>query len=341
MIKKEVVQLAVQLDTRAFSSGISQAKAQLNGLASTLADVGASTSNVFSFDTTSLDTILTNIGSIAVNLDTVTEKIVEIAALLAPQEGNLFDAIAQGTGAFVSGVDAFNSLADARVNLEGISEAIAKGLDFVGSDKNKDKAKFSIVKALFPDSMDASKTIYSKLTQALSNVSWESIKNIIPNFWENIASKFSGDGSVLGGNMLKILTPVMEVFGKIGTLVSGMSSGWLLAIGAVIAGIILLIQNWDTVVEVAQRVWTAVQEKLAEFDDFLQHVFSIDYSEHFGPLGHVINAFLANVKNVWEAIKGISAALSILSRMYLPVIGKRPGMVSWKCSLAYGTVLWL
>lgn len=45
---------------------------------------------------------------------------------------------------------------------------------------------------------------------------------------------------------------------------------------------------------------------MTKFDEFLQGVFATDFTEIFGPvLGESINAFFANVKNIWESIKQI------------------------------------
>lgn len=48
-----------------------------------------------------------------------------------------------------------------------------------------------------------------------------------------------------------------------------------------------------------------IQAKLQELDNFLQGIFATDWTETFGFLGEYLNAFFANVKNIWDSIKSI------------------------------------
>ena len=83
----------------------------------------------------------------------------------------------------------------------------------------------------------------------------------------------------------------------------------ILGITALIAIIVLLVQNWDTVKAVAEQVWTAIQEKLTAFDAFLQGVFAKDWTEQFGAFGNILNSFFANVQNIWESIKSVFSGI--------------------------------
>lgn len=99
---------------------------------------------------------------------------------------------------------------------------------------------------------------------------------------------------LVGGIISAISTMIPVISAVIGAL-----NPVTLAIGAVIAAIALLIANWDKV--------KAVMEK---FDDFLQNVFATDFSNIFGSvLGEPLNAFFANVKNIWESIKKIFSGI--------------------------------
>lgn len=110
---------------------------------------------------------------------------------------------------------------------------------------------------------------------------------------------------VIIGAVLAALGPVVSVVGGIISVVSTLMpiitavvsalNPVTLAIGAVIAAIVLLIKNWD-----------AVKETMQKFDDFLQEIFSKDFTEVFGPvLGEALNAFFQNVENIWNSIKQI------------------------------------
>lgn len=110
---------------------------------------------------------------------------------------------------------------------------------------------------------------------------------------------------VIAGIVLAAIGPVATVIGGIVSVVStlipiigaviGALNPVTLAIAAVVAGIVLLIKNWD-----------AVKETMQKFDKFLQEIFAKDFTEVFGPvLGEALNAFFQNVENIWNSIKQI------------------------------------
>ena len=100
------------------------------------------------------------------------------------------------------------------------------------------------------------------------------------------------------GPLLTVVGSVVSIIGTLMPMLSGLSISFnpvILAVGAAVAAIALLIANWDTVMAVMQ-----------EFDDFLQNVFAIDFTEIFGPvLGETLNAFSQNVENIWNSVKRI------------------------------------
>lgn len=100
------------------------------------------------------------------------------------------------------------------------------------------------------------------------------------------------------GPLLTVVGSVVSIIGTLMPMLSGLSISFnpvILAVGAAVAAVALLIANWDTVMAVMQ-----------EFDDFLQNVFAIDFTEIFGPvLGETLNAFFQNVENIWNSVKRI------------------------------------
>ncbi len=190
----------------------------------------------------------------------------------------------------------------------------------------------------------------NKLSGALGQASRES--DTWSNVTGNLNQEFTNLLGTLGQNLLPVVTPIvqfisnlLEKFGEldpgiqkiiviigvvvaamgplillVGGIISSVSAlipvisaviGALnpvtLTIGAVVAAIALLIANWDKV--------KAVMEK---FDDFLQNVFATDFSNIFGSvLGEPLNAFFANVKNIWESIKKIfSGIISFITGVF-------------------------
>lgn len=78
-----------------------------------------------------------------------------------------------------------------------------------------------------------------------------------------------------------------------------------LIIGAVIAIGVLLYKHWDEIKAKAIEVWDSIKEKFNQFKEWLGNVFATDWSQKFGFLGDIINAYLANIRNVFDSVKRI------------------------------------
>lgn len=68
----------------------------------------------------------------------------------------------------------------------------------------------------------------------------------------------------------------------------------VLLIAAIVGLVTLIATKGDEIQEILQRV-----------DDFLQGVFTTDWSQSFGVLGEILNAFFATVKSIWDSIKAV------------------------------------
>lgn len=79
----------------------------------------------------------------------------------------------------------------------------------------------------------------------------------------------------------------------------------ILIIGAVIAIGVLLYKHWDEIKAKAIEVWDSIEEKFNQFKEWLGNVFVTDWSQKFGFLGDIINAYLANIRNVFDSVKRI------------------------------------
>lgn len=104
------------------------------------------------------------------------------------------------------------------------------------------------------------------------------------------------------GPLLTIAGSVISIISTLSPLISGLSLSFnpvILAVGAAIAALVALIANWDEVIAA-----------MTAFDDFLQNIFAIDFTEIFGPvLGEALNAFFQNVENIWSSIKQIFSGI--------------------------------
>ena len=82
-------------------------------------------------------------------------------------------------------------------------------------------------------------------------------------------------------------------------------------IGTLLSTIVAAIGLWPTIllglvilfIAVIAKWGDQIQAKLQEIDAFLQNIFVTDWSQSFGILGKLLNAFFANVKNIWNSIK--------------------------------------
>lgn len=92
-------------------------------------------------------------------------------------------------------------------------------------------------------------------------------------------------------------------------------------------GIYELVKHWDTVKEAAgicwdwivdkwqsagewfSGIWESITSAFSKFDDWLQNIFNMDFSKSFGSLGDIMNAYVANVKNIFGDIKNIFGGL--------------------------------
>ena len=100
--------------------------------------------------------------------------------------------------------------------------------------------------------------------------------------------------TVLG--LLAAISPLAGTISAVSSAVSFLAANPIvLLIAAIVSLVALIATKGDEIQAILQRV-----------DDFLQGIFLTDWTKIFGPgLGDVLNAFFANVKNIWDAVKRI------------------------------------
>ena len=96
--------------------------------------------------------------------------------------------------------------------------------------------------------------------------------------------------------LLAAISPLAGTISAVSSAVSFLAANPIVLLIAAIVGLVALIATkGDEIQAILQRV-----------DDFLQGIFLTDWTKVFGPgLGDVLNAFFANVKNIWDAVKQI------------------------------------
>lgn len=110
-------------------------------------------------------------------------------------------------------------------------------------------------------------------------------------------------------NTILVIAGVIAAISPLASCISGISSAiggvsdainWLIsnpmvAIGAAIVALVVLIATKGD----------EIQALLQQVDDFLQNIFSKDWSEQFGFLGDVMNLFMGIFKGIWDGIKQV------------------------------------
>lgn len=100
--------------------------------------------------------------------------------------------------------------------------------------------------------------------------------------------------TVLG--LLAAISPLAGTISAVSSAVSFLAANPIvLLIAAIVSLVALIATKGDEIQAILQKV-----------DDFLQGIFLTDWTKIFGPgLGDALNAFFANVKNIWNAVKQI------------------------------------
>ena len=202
------------------------------------------------------------------------------------------------------------------IEIEKLSGTAQKYLEII---KKAPSTEGGILSALLPKSAEVVKTVGGWFSSAMNPAMTKAIGNC---------------HSLVSG-MTAVLNPIKAVFKGIGSAMSGMNLGWGVIIAAIVALVVLIIDNWEAIktalgaaaewfnTNVIQPIvgffktaidWisTKLQEGMAfvqgifaGISEFLQGMFAKDWTEQFGAFGNVLNAFFANFENIWNSVKDI------------------------------------
>jgi TP901 family phage tail tape measure protein len=112
------------------------------------------------------------------------------------------------------------------------------------------------------------------------------------------------------GGLIAAISPIAGIIsgitGAISKITGDVIPALITAINFIIANpIVLLIAAIVGLVALIATKGDEIQAILQRVDDFLQGVFTADWSESFGILGEILNFFFATVKSVWDSIKAV------------------------------------
>lgn len=124
-----------------------------------------------------------------------------------------------------------------------------------------------------------------------------------------IATKAHTAATLVWNGICAAATAVTKALGVAFTFLTSKTGLLILAIAGIITIVVLLIKNWEQVKQVAHDVWTSIQNKLQEFDNWMQNIFATDWTKTFGGIGNMLNGFFATTKGITDGIKQIFSGL--------------------------------
>ncbi|MDY5882120.1 MAG: hypothetical protein SPJ65_02150 [Roseburia sp.] len=135
------------------------------------------------------------------------------------------------------------------------------------------------------------------------------------------ATKIAGLVSSIGGSistimlygkgLIALMTGSGGIIGGIKAIATAIGSGGILAIaiGAAIAVGVLLYKNWGAICRWAKKVKEIAINSFSALSNWLETVFSTDWTKQFGIFGNILNAFFKDVENVVKSVKKIFSGL--------------------------------
>lgn len=318
-----------RVDTGEAISGIEEIEAALTKLEKTTGSISAVITSAFSPFSDNVQALENDVTALNESMKKLSEKFLEVkeAGTVKTDSQGLFSGISEAYTAVTQGLKKVEEFDKYSGKINQIFE------EFVTAPNMG-----AMIEGIFPKS--------SELMASIGD--WTN--NI---FGKSLVENLTKISPVLGTVADSMLKSITGVFSKIGSALGGMSVGWGLVIAAVVAGVIVIIQNWDTIKAAIGRgaewfntnmiqplvgfftglwdriclivtnVTTFISTKFQEFtlwiqtaianvqavfmgiDAFLLGVFATDWTNQFGAFGEVLNAFFANVENIWNAVKTI------------------------------------
>lgn len=132
---------------------------------------------------------------------------------------------------------------------------------------------------------------FALLTAAISPVAG-AISNVFGAI-SNITTGFGTLSTTVGG----LTGPVSSAFGAFTSFLAG-PAGVVVLVAAAVAGIAVMYEHCE---------W--LRDGLDQLDKWVTGVFTTDFTESFGAIGEVINAWMHNIQAVYEGVKTIFGGL--------------------------------
>lgn len=281
---------------------IDAAKLAFTNLKSLAKDVGKSMLEVWTNGTGTqllstalqiVQAILTTIGRIAGKLDEAWNKnsvgtaIIQAIANILQKILDFVNRIAWATADWAAKLDFYPLLDSIRQLLESVSPLVEKIGDFLGNVYEKIILPFLtwLIETGLPTVIEW----LGKFFDFLSEHQW-----IIDLLGATLIGVFAASKIVPKvKDILHAIELLMDIIGEKGLI--GLLGGPLaLAIVAIVAILVLLVTHWDE-----------VKKTMSDIKDWIRDAFVRDWTEEFGVIGKFLNAWFANIKNLWDGIKKV------------------------------------
>lgn len=242
----------------------------------------------------------------------------EISGWIKNNQGP-FDAIVVTIGTFAAAWKAVD-LAEFLMNaggVVGIINKLKKAIEACTVAKLKDKIETIQLCAMY--AKDFVKSVGQTIAKLSSSaVAWVS----------NTAVKVADTTATVAHTAATWLaTAATTAFGVAMTVLTSPITLVIAALVALGVGIYEIVKHWDVVKEAAgicwdwivgkwnsagewfAGVWENIRSAFSSFDNWLQNIFNIDFSDSFGFIGDIMNAYLQNVSNIFGDVKQIFGGL--------------------------------
>ena len=281
---------------------IDAAKLAFTNLKSLAADVGKSMLEVWTNGTGTqllstalqiVQAILTTIGRIAGKLDEAWNKnsvgtaIIQAIADILQKILDFVNRIAWATADWAGKLDFYPLLDSIRQLLESISPLVEKIGNFLGDVY--EKIILPCLTWLIETGLPTAIEWLGKFFDFLSEHQW-----IVDLLGATLIGVFAASKIVPKVKDIQhAIELLMAIIGEKGLI--GLLGGPLaLAIVAIVAILVLLVTHWDE-----------VKKTMSDIKDWIRDAFVRDWTEEFGVIGKFLNAWFANIKNLWDGIKKV------------------------------------
>lgn len=300
-MENESVVLTVDLDVKEAQEGIDSINQLLTGISMTVAIVGASIVKALSATAKSINAVTAGIATATGQMQLLLQKVNNLVIAKSQLQANSWLEGLSATGDVCTVIQTLITLID-NLSAAQIKSKVACAADTVERAANAAAiwlqnaattawqaicTAATAVTTAFGAAMSFLTSPIGLVVLAITAViaivalliaNWDTVKETALSVWEKIKETFATVAQWVDENVLQPITGFFSTAMEwIGTKV--------------------------------QEGIDFVQSIFSGITTFLQGAFSKDWTEQFGAFGNVLNAFFANVQNIWNAIKSIFSGI--------------------------------